>query len=151
MTENEILSLFLSEACGEDPPTRDEERELFVALAAGGPAAQEARQSITTRNTRLVVSIAKRYTGAELPLLDLIQEGVVGLIRAVDTFDTGRGTKFATYATWRIRHAITRALDFNSHTIRLPAHRYTELRRLRQAEEALLQELAEPRQPRRTA
>jgi RNA polymerase sigma factor (sigma-70 family) len=141
MTENEILSLFLSEACNESPPTRDEERELFAALAAGGPTAQEARQSITTRNTRLVVSIAKRYTGAGLPLLDLIQEGVVGLIEAIGMFDPDRGAKFSTYATWRIRHAITRALDSHSHTIRLPAHRYTDLRRVRQAEEALLQEL----------
>lgn len=141
MTESEILSLFLSEACGEGPLTPDEERELFTTLTAGGPAAQEARESITMRNTRLVVSIAKRYTGAGLSLLDLIQEGIVGLMQAVDNFDLGRGAKFSTYATWRILHAVTRALDKNSHTIRMPAHRYAELRRLRQAEEMLLQKL----------
>lgn len=100
-----------------------------------------ARERLMMANTRLVVSVASRYQNRGLPFIDLVQEGIIGLIRAIEKFDPERGNRFSTYATWWIRQAVTRALANHSRTIRLPVHRSTEINRLAQATHELTQEL----------
>lgn len=100
-----------------------------------------ARERLLMANTRLVVSVAKKYTHRGIPLVDLIHEGIIGLIRATKKFDPGRGNRFSTYATWWIRQAITRAIDNNARTIRLPVHRSVEINRLSYMKNKLVQEL----------
>ena len=110
-----------------DPkPTRARERQLRAAIAA----AEGAAQVFINANLRLVVAIAKRYQSADLPLLDLIQEGNLGLIHAVEKFDWRKGFKFSTYATWWIRQAIGRGIDNTSRTIRVPSHAGDNIRRI---------------------
>ena len=99
--------------------TAEEEVELAQRMADGD---ESAKNKLTEANLRLVVSIAKKYSGRGLHILDLIQEGNTGLIRAVDKFDWTRGNKFSTYATWWIRQAITRAIADQARTIRVPVH-----------------------------
>jgi RNA polymerase primary sigma factor len=103
--------------------------------------AQEAREHLGRANTRLVVSIAKRYMGQGLPFPDLIQEGNVGLMRAVDKYDYSRGNRFSTYATWWIRQAITRALAQKTRTIRIPLHMTERIRQMYRTAQILEQEL----------
>lgn len=103
--------------------------------------AQEAREHLGRANTRLVVSIAKRYMGQGLPFPDLIQEGNVGLMRAVDKYDYERGNRFSTYATWWIRQAITRALAQKTRTIRIPLHMTERIRQMYRTAQVLEQEL----------
>jgi RNA polymerase primary sigma factor len=100
-----------------------------------------ARERLLMANTRLVVSVAKKYSHRGIPLVDLIHEGIIGLIRATKKFDPGRGNRFSTYATWWIRQAITRAIDNNARTIRLPVHRSVEINRLSFMKNSLIQEL----------
>ncbi len=101
---------------------------------------QRARHCLVEAHTRLVVYIARRYVGRGLELLDLIQEGNAGLLRATETFDTGRGCKFSTYAAWWIRHAITRAIADKSRTIRIPGHVLETLTRISRCSRRIVQE-----------
>jgi RNA polymerase primary sigma factor len=100
-------------------------------------AGQAARERLSRANTRLVVSIAKRYRGYGVPFSDLIQDGNVGLMRAVDKYDPHTGNRFSTYATWWIRQAVTRSLSNNSRMIRIPVHRGTRIRRVLDASQRL--------------
>ena len=115
-----------------------EERERLRATIRDGQAAQE---HLIKANSRLVVSVAKKYVGRGVPFLDLIQEGNIGLIRAVKKFDYRRGYKFSTYATWWIRQAVTRAIADQGRTIRVPVHMYEQINRLARVSRQLVQEL----------
>ncbi|MEJ2011055.1 MAG: sigma-70 family RNA polymerase sigma factor [Anaerolineales bacterium] len=117
--------------------SESEERRLRHVIEEGSLA----RERLIMANTRLVVSVAKRYTNRGIPLMDLIHEGIIGLIRATKKFDPSRGNRFSTYATWWIRQAITRSIDNTSRTIRLPVHKSVEINKLLQARNRLTQSL----------
>ncbi|MGQ9568647.1 MAG: sigma-70 family RNA polymerase sigma factor [Anaerolineae bacterium] len=125
---------------GHDPV----ERERLLEEVRKG---QEAREKLIRANTRLVVSVAKRYVGQGVPLPDLIQEGNLGLMRAVNKFDYRRGYKFSTYATWWIRQAVSRAVSDQGRTIRLPVHMGDSIRRLYRTIHQLEQEWGRPPTP----
>ena len=116
----------------------DRERDLAQRMAEGDV---EAKKQLVEANLRLVVSIAKRYVGKGMFFLDLIQEGNLGLMKAVEKFDHDRGHKFSTYATWWIRQAITRAIADQARTIRIPVHMVETIHRVSRASRQLLQEL----------
>jgi len=117
--------------------TRAEKRDLKILAREG----KKARSHLLEANLRLVVSLAKRYTGRGMPLLDLIQEGNLGLIRAMEKFDYAKGFKFSTYATWWIRQAITRGMADQSRTIRLPVHLVEQVNKLSRIKREMYQSL----------
>ncbi len=132
------LKLYVRQIGGGPLLTREEERELARRKDAGD---ELAKRRLIEANLRLVMSVARNYARADVPLLDLIQEGNLGLIRAVEKFDHTLGYKLSTYATWWIRQAITRALSDQGRTIRLPVHVADEVRRLLRARRQLAQKL----------
>ena len=137
-TSRENLRVYLKEIERIPLLTREQEGEL-ARRVRGGDAAAKSR--LTEANLRLVVQIARRYLNRGLPLPDLIEEGNIGLLRAVEKFDGERGTRFSTYATWWIRQAIVRALANQARTIRLPVHVELLLGRYKREQQRLTQEL----------
>jgi RNA polymerase primary sigma factor len=137
-TTTDALQLFLREAGRHALLTAAQEVELAKKIERGDP---QAKQRMIQSNLRLVVSIAKNYRNQGLPFLDLIQEGTLGLIRAVEKFDWRRGYKFSTYATWWIRQAVARALADKARTIRMPVHIVERLQKMNRAERTLWMEL----------
>ena len=138
----DALQLFLNEAGRWPLLTAEEEVELAKRIERGD---KEAKDRMINSNLRLVVSIAKRYQGHGLSLLDLIQEGIIGLIRAAEKFDWRRGFKFSTYATWWIRQAVQRGVANKARTIRIPVHIAEREQRMARAERELTPKLG--RQP----
>ena len=137
------VRMYLKEI-GKIPLLSAEEELLLAKRMSDGD--EEAKERLAEANLRLVVSIAKRYAGRGMQLLDLIQEGNLGLIKAVEKFDYQKGYKFSTYATWWIRQAITRSIADQARTIRIPVHMVESMNRVTRTSRALLQELGrEPR------
>ena len=137
----DALQLFLNEAGRYALLTAAEEVELAKRIERGD---KEAKDLMVNSNLRLVVSIAKKYQGHGLSLLDLIQEGIIGLIRAVEKFDWRRGFKFSTYATWWIRQAVQRGVANKSRTIRIPVHIVERETKISRAERDLITKLGRP-------
>ena len=119
---DDSIKLYLKEIGKVPLLTQMEEMELAHTIGQGGKNKDRAVRKLVNANLRLVVSIAKRYIGRGLNLLDLVQEGNLGLIRAAEKFDASRGFKFSTYATWWIKQSITRAIADKAHAIRVPVH-----------------------------
>lgn len=135
---NDSIRMYLCEIGKVKLLTGKEEIDLAKRIRRGD---QTAKQKLAEANLRLVVSIAKKYIGRGLSFLDLIQEGNIGLFRAVEKFDPDRGFKFSTYATWWIRQAITRAIADQARTIRIPVHMVETINKLTHAQRRLVQEL----------
>jgi RNA polymerase primary sigma factor len=138
---SDSLQLFLNEAGRYPLLTASEEVELAKRVERGD---KRAKDVMINSNLRLVVSIAKKYQGHGLSLLDLIQEGIIGLIRAVEKFDWRRGYKFSTYATWWIRQAVQRGVANKSRTIRIPVHIVEREQKIARAERELVLQLERP-------
>lgn len=136
--EDEPIKLYMKDIGKVPLLDAKEETELARRAAAGD---KEAGQKLAEANLRLVVSVAKHYNGCGLPLLDLIQEGNLGLIKAVEKFDHTKGYKFSTYATWWIRQAVTRAIADQARTIRIPVHMVESMNRITKKSRSMVQEL----------
>ncbi|MCS7252286.1 MAG: sigma-70 family RNA polymerase sigma factor [Thermoflexus sp.] len=171
----DLISLYFREVTDHPLLTAEEEKELARRIARGREAARrlarnpqlpspirqrlerqieegrQAREKLITSNFRLVISVAKKYQGLGVPLLDLIQEGNMGLMKAVERFDPKRGRRFSTYATWWIRQAITRALAMQARTIRLPIHAQEQLRKTQRIAYQIEQEAGRPATPEEVA
>ena len=141
------VRMYLKEIGQYDLIPLDQETRLAEAIIRGGEEGEMAKQMLAEANLRLVVSIAKRYSGRGMQFLDLIQEGNMGLMKAVDKFDYTKGFKFSTYATWWIRQAITRAIADQARTIRIPVHMVETINKLIRAQRTLLQELGQDPTP----
>lgn len=141
---NDPVRMYLKEIGRVPLLTADEEVSLALKIEEGD---QEAKQRLAEANLRLVVSIAKRYVGRGMQFLDLIQEGNMGLMKAVEKFDYRKGFKFSTYATWWIRQAITRAIADQARTIRIPVHMVETINKLIRVSRQLLQELGREPSP----
>ena len=137
MSLDDPVKVYLREIGRVPLLSSDDEIELAIKINQGD---EIAKQKLTEANLRLVVSIAKKYVGRGMYFLDLIQEGNVGLIKAVDKFDYTKGFKFSTYATWWIRQAITRAIADQARTIRIPVHMVETINRLKKIQSQLLHE-----------
>lgn len=135
---NDPVRMYLKEIGRVDLLSAEEEIELAKRIEQGD---EEAKRRLAEANLRLVVSIAKRYVGRGMLFLDLIQEGNMGLIKAVEKFDYNKGYKFSTYATWWIRQAITRAIADQARTIRIPVHMVETINKLIRVQRQLLQDL----------
>jgi RNA polymerase primary sigma factor len=141
---NDPVRMYLKEIGRVDLLSADEEIELAKRIENGD---DEAKRRLAEANLRLVVSIAKRYVGRGMLFLDLIQEGNMGLIKAVEKFDYDKGFKFSTYATWWIRQAITRAIADQARTIRIPVHMVETINKLIRVQRQLLQDLGREPSP----
>ena len=135
---NDPVRMYLKEIGKISLLSQDEELKISKRVEEGD---EEAKRLLAESNLRLVVSIAKRYVGRNLSFLDLIQEGNIGLMKAVDKFDASKGYKFSTYATWWIRQAITRAIADQAKTIRVPVHMVETINKLKRIQRQLTQEL----------
>ncbi len=135
---NDSVKIYLKEIGKVPLLNAQQEIELAQRIIAGD---EDAKQELINANLRLVISIAKRYAGRGMPFLDLIQEGNMGLIKAVEKFDYTKGFKFSTYATWWIRQAITRAIADQARTIRIPVHMVETINKITRAQRQLVQEL----------
>ena len=135
------VRMYLKEIGNVPLLSAEEEIELAQKMEEGGEEGEAAKKKLAEANLRLVVSIAKRYVGRGMLFLDLIQEGNLGLIKAVEKFDYRKGYKFSTYATWWIRQAITRAIADQARTIRIPVHMVETINKLIRVSRQLLQEL----------
>ncbi|MBS1317127.1 MAG: RNA polymerase sigma factor RpoD [Lachnospiraceae bacterium] len=142
------VRMYLKEIGNVPLLTTEQEVELAKRVEAGD---EEAKKQLTEANLRLVVSIAKKYVGRGMPFLDLIQEGNMGLIKAVDKFDYTKGYKFSTYATWWIRQAITRGIADTGRTIRVPVHMVETINKTLRMTRTLLQELGREPTPEEVA
>ena len=145
---NDPVRMYLKEIGVVPLLSNEEEKELAIAVENGD---LEAKQRLAEANLRLVVSIANRYVGRGMQFLDLIQEGNMGLMKAVDKFDYSKGFKFSTYATWWIRQAITRAIADQARTIRIPVHMVETINKLVREQRNLLQELGQDPTPEQIA
>ena len=145
---NDPVRMYLKEIGVVPLLSNEEEKELAIAVENGD---LEAKQRLAEANLRLVVSIAKRYVGRGMQFLDLIQEGNMGLMKAVGKFDYSKGFKFSTYATWWIRQAITRAIADQARTIRIPVHMVETINKLVREQRNLLQELGQDPTPEQIA
>ena len=132
------VKLYLREIGQVSLLTRDQEIDLAKRIAAGD---KRAKADLVEANLRLVVSIAKKYVNSGLPFMDLVQEGNIGLIKAVEKFDYHRGCKFSTYAIWWIRQAITRALADKARIIRIPVHTLDAIKSMLKVHQRLIQDM----------
>lgn len=140
VTIDDPVKVYLKEIGRVPLLTPEEEVNLALAIQTGGKEGEKAKQRLSEANLRLVVSIAKRYVGRGMQFLDLIQEGNLGLIKAVEKFDHTKGFKFSTYATWWIRQAITRAIADQARTIRIPVHMVETINKVKKVSSQLLHE-----------
>jgi RNA polymerase primary sigma factor len=138
---NALLNKYLKKMGSIPLLSREDEIEVARAVRANGPDCELAKVALINANLRLVVSIAKQYTYRGLPLADLIQEGNIGLMKAVEKFDPDRGFKFSTYASWWIRQSIIRAIESQIRTIRIPIYKLEVVNKVHQVQKQMFQEM----------